>query len=373
MVSRKRGKKTSSSPPSPTSFVDGLQASAQADKEHLLRMEVAAARRDVHHALNLRKTAVQEVEELRQALDAAIGVKEWKPLKVKQRERTSRIHEATAVLLYSDLHPDEVVKPGTVNNLNEFNPTVARERNTALAKAVQWNLEMIREYNGRAGYRIRDCVVGMLGDLISNSIHPELLESNSMSPAEALLFTEQLSAEILDTLLLDDDLETIWVPCCHGNHDRMTPKSRHSTKAGNSLGWIMYHHLAQRYATEPRVKFSIAEGNMIYTDVYGRGIRFTHGDDIRYHGGVGGLTIPMRKAIDSWNQSHHAWLTCCGHWHTWMDSRDFVVNGSLIGYTAFAQAIKARYEPAAQGFFIVDKDYGKGWSKPIQLQGRGEW
>ena len=112
---------------------------------------------------------------------------------------------------------------------------------------------------------------------------------------------------------------------------------------------------------------------MVYTSVYGRNVRFTHGDDVRYNGGVGGLTIPLRKAIDSWNQSHRAWLTCSGHWHTWMDARDFVVNGSLIGYTAFAQAIKARWEPASQAFFLVDRDYGKGWSKPIQLQGKGTW
>lgn len=368
MSSRKK-----SDTPTPKAFADQLAKAEQAEREHALKMKIAAAEQSAKAAEEQRKVALQETAAAQAALVAAIGAQDWKRLQVKPRERSSRVHEATAVLLYSDLHPDEVVEPGSVNDLNEFNPDIAKARNTALSQAVQWNLEMIRETKGRAGYRIRDFVLGMLGDLISNSIHPELLESNSMSPAQALIFTEQLSCEIMDSILADDQIETLWVPCCHGNHDRMTPKSRHSTKAGNSLGWIMYHHLAQRYADDKRVKFCIAEGNMVYTDVYGRAIRFTHGDDLRYNGGVGGLTIPFRKAIDSWNQSHHAWLTCCGHWHTWMDARDFVVNGSLIGYTAFAQAIKARWEPAAQAFFVIDKDYGKGWSKPIQLQGKGTW
>lgn len=320
-----------------------------------------------------RRLATAQLDETRAALDAAVGARDWAPMDIRPRETVSRIHEATAVLLYSDLHPDETVTPDTVAGLNEFNPEIAVARNEKLIRAVRWNLEMIRDAEGRAGYRIRDFILAMLGDLISNTIHPELMESNSMLPAEALIFVKNMAARIIDELLQDPELESIWIPCCHGNHDRMTVRIRHQTKAGNSLAWILYHQLADHYRDEPRVRFDIARGNMLLTDVYGHTIRWTHGDDIRYYGGVGGLTIPMRKAIDSWNRSREAWLTCCGHWHQVIDARDFVVNGSLIGYTAYAQAIKARYEPASQVMFLVDKDYGKGWVKPIVLQGRGAW
>jgi hypothetical protein len=357
---------------------DRAAAETAADDQHALerRLRLAAeqARRDATAARAQTKIAEAEAAEARADLAAAIGAQEqWRPLQFRRREKTSRVHEATAVLLYSDLHPDETVTPETVSGLNTFNPKVARERNTALAQAVRWNLEAIREHEGRAGYKIRDFILGFLGDLISNTIHPELQESNAMMPADALVFAEELCNEQIQSLLADPEIELIGIPALHGNHDRMTAKIRHQTKSGNSLAWILYHHLAQRYKDEPRVRFDIARGNMVYTDVYGRAIRWTHGDDIRYHGGVGGLTIPMRKAIDSWNMSRSAWLTCCGHWHQFIDHRDFVVNGSLIGYTAYAQAIKARFEPAAQAFFLVDKDYGKGWVKPIQLQGRGTW
>jgi hypothetical protein len=362
--------------------IDSLLARAAADtaaddadeRERKLRLACEEAKRAAIRLDAQRRIAEAEAAEAREALAASVGAQErWKPLKVRPREKSSRVHEATAVLLYSDLHPDETVTPGTVSDLNEFNPDVARFRNKELAAAARWNLEAIREHEGRAGYKIRDFILAMLGDMITNTIHPELQESNSMMPADALVFVEQLCCEQIDSLLADQDVERILIPCCHGNHDRMTVKIRHQTKAGNSLAWILYHHLAMRYRDEPRVQFDIAQGNMIYTDVYGRAIRWTHGDDVRYAGGVGGLTIPMRKAIDSWNQSHAAWLTCCGHWHQFIDHRDFMVNGSLIGYTAFAQAIKARFEPASQAFFIIDKDYGKGWAKPIQLQGKGTW
>lgn len=130
---------------------------------------------------------------------------------------------------------------------------------------------------------------------------------------------------------------------------------------------------AKLYAKEPRVVFDIAAGNMFYIEVYGRKIRWTHGDDVRYFGGVGGITIPIRKAIDSWNLSIHAHLTCMGHWHQVTDARDFVVNGSLIGYTAYAQAIKARFEPAAQAFFLLDRRRGKRLFSPIQVQDTAGW
>ena len=344
------------------------------NREYLLRVVAEKHRRAAERSEAQRKIAVREAETAHEALAVALESKrKWQPLSVKKREPSSRVHEATAVLLYSDLHPDETVTPGTVSGLNEFNPKIATARNERLAAAVAWNLEVVREREGRAGYKIRDFILAILGDLISNSIHPELMESNSMLPAEALVFAEQLCVVQIDSLLADPEIENILIPCCHGNHDRMTIKIRHQTKAGNSLAWILYHSLARRYRDEPRVSFDIATGNMTYTQVYGRSIRWTHGDDVRYHGGVGGLTIPMRKAIDAWNQSHPAWLTCCGHWHQFIDHRDFLVNGCLIGYTAYAQAIKARFEPASQGFFVIDRDYGKGWVKPIQLQGRGTW
>ncbi len=363
----------------PDAFVDQVlaqqAAEASADREYKLRLAVEAAKADAKRIEKQRKLAVAEAEEARQALSVALSVAKHKhrELAIKPRERSSRVHEATAVLLYSDLHPDEVVTPDTVAGLNEFNLEIARERNSRLARAVLWNLEAIREHEGRAGYRIRDFILAMLGDLISNTIHPELMESNSLLPAEALLEVETLCCEVIDALLSDDQLESIYVPACHGNHDRMTPKVRHQTKAGNSLAWILYHHLASLYYNEPRVRFDIARGNMVYTDVYGRSIRWTHGDDIRYNGGVLGVGVPMQKAIDAWDQSRSAYLTCCGHYHTFSEHRKYVMNGSLIGYTAYAQSLKARAEPASQAMFLIDKDYGKGWVKPILLQGKGAW
>ena len=286
---------------------------------------------------------------------------------MKTREKGA-VQEGTAVLLFSDIHPEEVVLANTVTGLNEFTPDIATERIRNLIEGVRWNLETIRAGKGKAGYKIRDFMLCLLGDLISNTIHPDLSESNAMGPADACNFVFDLLQTVIDALLEDKQLESIVIPCIMGNHDRMTIKGRHQTKAQTSLATIIYANLKRLYRDEPRLKFDIARGSLLYVDVYGKMIRNTHGDDIRYGGGVGGLTIPMRKAIDSWDRSVSAAITNCGHWHQVMDGKDFCVNGSIIGYGPFAQAIKARFEPAAQVFYIIDPDRGKRLFTPIQVQ-----
>lgn len=320
------------------------------------------------------KQLAEEVTRLRGLLDvqAALKASRKTPIHIAQRERGAA-KEGTAVLLFSDIHPEEVVGLENTSGMNEFSPEIATERVKKLVIGFRWMLETVRASEGRAGYRIRSVILGLLGDLISNSIHADLAESNALGPAEAALLAFDLIRMVVDAILEDGTIEELVIPCLHGNHDRGTFEIRHQTKYETSLSTILYGFLARHYAKEPRVKLDIAHGNMVYIDVYGKLIRFTHGDDIRFGGGVGGITIPVRKAIDAWNDSHHATLTCMGHWHQVTDNRDFVVNGSVIGYTAYSQAIKARFEPAAQAFFVLDKTRGKRLFSPIQLQDSEKW
>ena len=127
----------------------------------------------------------------------------------------------------------------------------------------------------------------------------------------------------------------------------------------------MYHSLKQRFLSEPRVKFIIPEGYHSYMDIYGTKIRFHHGHSLRYQGGVGGLTIPVNKAIAQWNKITSVDLDIFGHWHTYMHLKNFVANGSLIGYNAFALSIKADFDVPKQAFFLIDKKLGPSIFAPI--------
>ena len=159
------------------------------------------------------------------------------------------------------------------------------------------------------------------------------------------------------------------IPLVSGNTTKFTHAK---TRVENSYEFLLYRHLQQSFAHEPRVSFHIAAGSHLYLEVYEQTIRFHHGDDIKYAGGVGGITIPIRKALSSWSSFRHADLSVFGHWHQLLHGRDFVVNGSLIGFNEYALMIKAEYEPPQQAFFLMDSKRGRCCATPIWVDSDDE-
>lgn len=130
----------------------------------------------------------------------------------------------------------------------------------------------------------------------------------------------------------------------------------------------MYHNLAHLFRSEKRVKFVISGGYHSYLKVYDMTVRFHHGHDIRYAGGVGGLYIPANKAIAQWNKGRWADLDVYGHFHQFRDASNFICNGSLIGFSPYALSIKGEFEEPKQAFFLIDRDRGKTITAPILVE-----
>jgi hypothetical protein len=86
---------------------------------------------------------------------------------------------------------------------------------------------------------------------------------------------------------------------------------------------------------------------------------------VKYQGGIGGLTVPLNKAVIGWNNARYADVTCGGHWHQYLPLPNAVVNGSLIGYNPYAEWIRASPEKPQQASFVVDKKHGKCLDAPI--------
>jgi hypothetical protein len=272
--------------------------------------------------------------------------------------------EACAIAVASDWHVEESVDPSTINGLNSYDLEIADARAQRF-----WQKALRMTELARAGVKVKQIVVGLLGDLMTGYIHEELVESNNLSPTETVLWLYERITRGLDMLLDHGGFERILVVCCPGNHGRTTPKKRVSTGYKNSFEWLLYRMLALHYRTTGRIQFQIANGILEYVDVLGTRVRFTHGDHgINYSGGIGGLTVGLRKAHDAWNHQDHADITICGHWHQLVDYGYAVVNGSLIGYGPYAQSIKARFERPQQAWLLIDKDHGKTMFAPLFVE-----
>ena len=282
-----------------------------------------------------------------------------KPFEIRVNKNSTS--EAVAFILLSDWHVDEVVKAVSVNGYNRFNPEVAHSR---IVKCFQNALRLIQLSKQES--KINEVFVVLAGDFISSNIHEELLENTSMLPMDAMLFAQDHIVSGINFLLDNTDVK-INVVCAVGNHSRITEKVHNSSEHGNSLEYYMYHNIARFFALNKRLTFQMDKSYHQYIRVYGRLIRVHHGHAITYGGGIGGITIPINKAISQWNKLKNVYLDIFGHFHQYVDGGNFVTNNSLIGYNSYALKIKASPSRPAQTFFLVHKKYGKIMSTPIHV------
>lgn len=305
---------------------------------------------------NLLRELAKKDRELAAAMEIKGGVETFHI----RPEKRSASSEATLFMVASDWHVAESVLKGQVNGLNEYNLEIAEERAKTFFVRGHKLLRIFKK-----DVAIKNVVLPLLGDFISNSIHDELMESNLLLPIDETIFAQKLIASGIEFLLEDKAIKNIVIPCHSGNHARTTKDRRIATERGNSLEYFMYHSLKLHFKNEPRVQFLVAEGYHSYLDVFGYTVRFHHGHNISYGGGVGGITISVNKAIAQWDKIKKADLDVFGHFHQFMDGGKFISNGSLIGYNAYALSIKASYEPPKQAMFLIDKKRGKTIVAPI--------
>ena len=297
------------------------------------------------------KVALDSLQRSEKALQASLALKNT-TMRHSIISRCSGGSEAVAFMVASDWHVEELVRKGQVSGVNEYTLDIARQRadnfffsGVRLVKMFQANTE------------VNTIVLPLLGDFISGNLHEDSRERNQLGAMEAIIFAQELIVSGIKYILANTSCNLTMV-CHSGNHGRITPKIHWGNENQNSLEYIMYCNLAAIFKSNPRTQFIIPEGDMSYLDVYNMKIRFIHGHQIKYGGGVGGITIPMKKAIAMWDRVHPAALTIFGHYHQRIDMQNAIGNGSLIGYNAFAQAMKCEYETPAQQFFLISNKNG---------------
>ena len=292
------------------------------------------------------KVILRENEILQQQLEAVKVLDDINTYEIKAKPSGTK--EATAVVVASDWHWAETVHASNVNGLNEYNTTIAKQRAERFFVNTVKLLEIFQAHS-----HIETLILALLGDFINGELREEAMQNNGELTMDELLgVSEALASGI--KYLLDNTKVKLVIPCHSGNHARVTRKIHVATESGNSLEYVMYHMLARQFKGNKRVTFLIPTSYHSFLDVAGYTIRFSHGHAIRYAGGVGGIFIPVKKAIAQWNKAHKADLDAFAHFHQLRDGGDFVCNGSLIGWNEFANFIKADYEQPKQVFFLID-------------------
>lgn len=336
-------------------------------EEQLEVVEEHRLRRRVRELEAQAKSLIADLSDARHVNDIAREAAQHVVEPVVVREPRSGLREGTPLVLASDWHFEEEVRPEQVAGRNRFNLEIARARAVRFFQSMRWSIDWHRQV-----FKIRDCVLWLGGDLLTNYLHDDNVESNLLSPVEAIAELQTAIGAGLRYLLEDPEIERFVVPMNDGNHGRLTDRTRAATRVENSLEWLLYVNLAREFAHEPRLQFQLPAGLLTHLEIYGRTTRFTHGDAVKYAGGIGGITIPIFKALAGWETLRRADLTCMGHWHQMYNVPGLIVNGSLIGMSAYSVAIKARHEPPQQAFCMLDSRRFQTTSVPLHVSERSD-
>jgi hypothetical protein len=304
---------------------------------------------------------IKTLEDSERAYDDLLNIKQPVDVfSINPSGKSSRLNRAIPIVSLSDWHIEERVESGVVNGFNDYNLKVAEER----AKKLFINLIKVNTILSR-DVSINDMVLWLGGDFISGYIHDELIENNQLSPLEAIRAAKKMIRSGIDFILSNTKLNLI-IPCSVGNHGRNTKKMHISTSYKTNYEFMMYCDLQDYYQYTKRVTFHINKSDDCYIESLGRVNRFFHGEQIKYGGGIGGLTVPLIKFIHRKNQQQHADMNFLGHFHQNLyPTQDSCVNGSMIGLSGYGYKLGFKPEVPCQAYTLLNQKYGYTIKTPL--------
>ena len=268
----------------------------------------------------------------------------------------------------SDVHMGEVVSPDEIIGINAFDPDICRKRleryfRASVTIGKRWAVDT----------DLQGAVLFLGGDMISGSIHDELTRTNALTSQEQVLaVVECLSAGIK---LLLEHYGRVHVAAVPGNHGRTTLKSTAKLYARLSYDIMIANILRERFIDDDRVTFQVGDSKDQIVPLFGRTVFLTHGDKMGTGGGMGfaGPLLPIvrgTKKIQAQQArlNRRPDLVLHAHYHTIANPGPVLSNGSVVGYSEYADDIRGEPEPPAQWLFLFHERWGLRERMPILLE-----
>ena len=310
-----------------------------------------AAHREAEHELEV----LTEHNDRLSALDAVnVETARWsKPRKSKRAKNA-----ATALIMLSDLHFDEVVDPAEVSGMNAYSREIALQRLQRTAEgAVRLGTDLM------SGFAYEGAVVIFGGDMVNGNLHDNEVFNETHSVIETVDYWADHLAAFLDTVSMGFGGIPIHVVSVVGNHGRNSVKPRTNGRVQDSFDHHLTRLVQRHYREDPRFSWNVPMSADAYADIYGHRLLVTHGDQARGGSGISGLLTPItlldhrkRKREASFGRGFdHLFM---GHWHQRISTGSITVNGSLVGINPYAYLGNFGYEDPAQVFAVITPERG---------------
>lgn len=338
------------------------------DRESVLEAKVELARRErdkFKRQLGRHEGTVKaleaRIEELLHIDATPVRAPKW------AKHAPRKKHQATAALLLSDWHFDEVVKPAelvgpTGEPLNAYSREIAEQR---LERTFRGLLTVSYDL---LDFQWDGLVLQLGGDMLSGNIHEEIKASNETSVIESVDYW--IDPMVAGIKLLLENFPHIHIPCVVGNHGRNTFKPISKGRVTDNFDWLLYRQIWRYFQHDERITWNIPRSADAYWEVYGHNHLLSHGDQAKGGSGIAGLATPLalwdhrkRKRDQAAGGSFsHAWV---GHFHTYMTQGRVTVNGSGKGTDEYAFIHNFGHEVPAQAFAVITPDHNVTFQAPI--------
>jgi len=328
--------------------------------------------REVHDAAFWRKKAnavTRQIGELEHLVEQLGGIRDV-PYQVPEYAPVPSSTRAQSVVgcYWSDVHMGERIAADEIHGINAFDSEICRKRLRRYISAA-CNI-------GSRWSEDTECVgayFGLGGDLISGDIHEELRMTNDLTAHE------QVQAMVEETCAAIRELKRVFgrvhVTCVPGNHGRNTPKSTAKLYSRLSYDMMIGAMVQREFADDPTVTFQISAAKDQMTPIFGRVVLNTHGDKMGTGGGQGfaGPFLPIvrgTKKIQAQYASMGVKLDTIlhGHYHISGNPGNVLSNGSVPGYSEYADDLRVVVEPPQQNLFLMHSKWGLRERMPIQLE-----
>jgi len=286
--------------------------------------------------------------------------------------RKAQIVEHCAMHL-SDGHHDQVITPGMVGGLEEYNFPISCARGERYVDTViEWTQDTLAPK-----FYFPVLWVLAYGDHTSGEIHKAAERSYYRNQFRNCLAIGQLHALMYRDLACH--FEQVNILYLSGNHGRRTPKKDY---LGANDNWdYLVAEVARLYCKGlHNVSFMIPDAWSANIDINGVGFNISHGDDVRSNLGIPWYGMVRRQkgliALGAAAGGKRCRYFCVGHHHDAATLSDIdgemMVNGAWTATDPFAFNSLSGYREPAQWFHGVNPKHGVTWRLNVKLRGPKE-
>lgn len=311
--------------------------------------------------------------------DYSIPLEHLKPNAPQTLAAVGLGHTEDAVLLLSDEHFGDVIRPDDTSGFPEYDLTIAGNR---FGYVIEKAKQVLTLHRGM--YPIKKLYVWMGGDVGNGVLHDSPNSNALFIPAQIHFSYHMLKFAVEDLLTLTEPdpitgvqiVEEIVLLFSVGNHMRMDVLMPMKYQAQRTFDWLIYQFIIERFRTTPRVTIRDVMSPFIFENIRGHRHLFAHGTQVGYRNSpdaqqkaVSHFLALVRGLFDSpeWRkknglQGETFSRACVGDIHIPLSFPRFKSNGSLNGQNELGTNWTLEAIPAGQQIWGVTDAHQETWA-----------